>query len=111
MAINFNQLRLAWNLWAQPLFLIAASVIAQSVSKEVPRVLRALAIVIDWAALLMFAAGLCLLTVSTWKLWSASRGRGASCPNCGAPTRYVGSGRYGPYRRCMACGNTERAEV
>lgn len=111
MTVNINQMRLAWNLWAQPLVLMAASIIAQSVSAEIPPLLKALADVIDWVALLMFAAGLCLFVVSSWKLWAAARGTGEPCLNCGAPTRLVASGRYGAYRRCMACGRAERAHL
>lgn len=111
MTINFNELRLALNLWAQPLFLLAASLVAQLSSDDMPPMLKPLSVVVQWGALGLFAAGMGLLALSAWKLWSASRGRGAICFHCGAPTRFIASGRWGPYRRCMACGTAERADL
>lgn len=40
----------------------------------------------------------------TCRLFQAERGRGHLCPRCSGPLGHERKGRYGDYRRCLACG-------
>ena len=40
----------------------------------------------------------------TYRLTQAERGRGHLCPRCYGPLGHEQNGRYGDYRRCLACG-------
>ena len=60
-----------------------------------------------WVALAGFGAALVMIAAPTWRLWRWERGEGLICHRCGGPLGHEIDGRYGPYRRCLACdGNT-----
>lgn len=65
-----------------------------------------IAILAPWVTLAGFAAALLLVAVPTWGLWRWKRGKGPMCPRCDGPLGRETSGRFGPYRRCLACGST-----
>ena len=44
--------------------------------------------------------------VNTYKFWQWSKGNcDDTCHHCGGLTSYHSEGSYGPYFKCMACGN------
>lgn len=62
-----------------------------------------------WVALAGFAAALLMVAAPTWRLWRWERGEGPAWHRCGGPLGHENDGRYGPYRRCMACNDNTAA--
>ena len=51
----------------------------------------------------VFGFGLLLTAHATYRMWRWQRGEGLLC-SCGGLLGREIDGRYGPYRRCLACG-------
>lgn len=62
-----------------------------------------------WVALVGFGAALVMFAAPTWRLWRWERGEGPMCHRCGGPLGHEIDGRYGPYRRCLACDGNSSA--
>jgi len=63
----------------------------------------------NWVPSLLFAAALAHLTWSSWRLWRAHNGVGRLC-SCGGILGGEIDGRWGPYRKCLACGRNVSAK-
>jgi hypothetical protein len=57
------------------------------------------------AALLL--AAMVLFAVNFYRLWCWNRGKSDCCFTCGGMVEQK-HGRYGPYKRCLACGNKQK---
>ena len=55
-----------------------------------------------WAPLAALAFAFGHGSWTTFRIWRAERGDGLLC-ECGGLLGYERDGRYGPYRRCLAC--------
>lgn len=55
-----------------------------------------------WASLAALAFGTLHGGWTTYRLWRAERGEGVLC-DCGGLLGAEIDGRYGPYRKCLAC--------
>ena len=55
-----------------------------------------------WAALAALAFGTLHGSWTAYRLWRAERGEGVLC-DCGGLLGAEIDGRYGPYRKCLAC--------
>lgn len=62
-----------------------------------------------WVALAGFGVALAMVAAPTWRLWRWERGEGPMCRRCGGPMGHEIDGRYGPYRRCLACSSNTAA--
>lgn len=62
-----------------------------------------------WVALGGFAAAVLLIAAPTWRLLCWEQGEGPMCHHCGGPLGHEIDGRYGPFRRCLACGGNTSA--
>ena len=111
MQISFNSIRLGFNLFARPVFLLICGLVADAYAQSVTSgpALQVLAIFADWFVIGALLVGMCWFLYSCWRLWGAIRGAGENCYSCGMPTRYIGDGRYGPYYKCMACDMNRKA--
>lgn len=56
-----------------------------------------------WVALAGFIVALLLIAAPIWRLWRWEQGEGPICHRCGGPLGHEINGRYGLYRRCLAC--------
>jgi hypothetical protein len=56
-----------------------------------------------WVALAGAITALLLIAASIWRMWRWEQGEGPTCRRCGGPLGREIDGRYGPYRRCLAC--------
>lgn len=56
-----------------------------------------------WLPIAMLGFGLLLVGHALYRLWRWQRGEGLLC-GCGGLLGREIDGRYGPYRRCLACG-------
>ena len=65
--------------------------------------LPGIAVCAPWVALVGFGAALMMVAAPTWRLWRWERGEGPMCHRCGGPLGHEIDGRYGLYRRCLAC--------
>ena len=62
-----------------------------------------------WVALVGFGVALAMFAAPTWRLRRWERDEGAMCHRCGGPLGHEMDGRYGLYRRCLACDGTSSA--
>lgn len=62
-----------------------------------------------WVTLIGFGAALVMFAAPTWRLCCWERGEGPMCQRCGGPLGHEIDGRYGRYRRCLACDSTSSA--
>ena len=62
-----------------------------------------------WVTLAGFAGALLLLAAPIWRIWRWEQGEDPMCHRCGGPPGHKIDGRYGPYRRCLACDGTTSA--
>lgn len=87
---------------------IAAFVIALMLNElQASPLLSGVAGYAPWVALVGFGAALVMIAAPIWRLWRWEQGEGPMCHRCGGPLGHEIDGRYGPYRRCLACdGNT-----
>lgn len=58
---------------------------------------------IRWLPVSMLSFGFLLVGHALYRLWRWQRGKGLHC-DCGGLLGSEIDGRYGPYRRCLACG-------
>ena len=72
--------------------------------------LGALAPGFAWLELLSLAAAAVLLLQATWRYAQWEKGNTVGCCRCGGLLGRIQKGRYGSFRRCLACGRTERAQ-
>ncbi|WP_225765259.1 hypothetical protein [Stenotrophomonas sp. Marseille-Q4652] len=56
-----------------------------------------------WVPAAVFGVGLLLTAHAMYRLWRWQRGEGLLC-DCGGLLGHEIDGRYGLYRRCLACG-------
>lgn len=64
------------------------------------------------ASIAWIPAGLCLagafaMLVALRRYWRWERGAAPTCSHCDGMLGFERNGRYGPYRRCLACGKNE----
>ena len=57
-----------------------------------------------WAPALAIAASVILGLIATLRLWRWDQGRSQLVCECGGLLGYERDGRYGLYRKCLACG-------
>lgn len=55
-----------------------------------------------WLPMAVFALAIAHGSWTTFRLWRAHHGEGLLC-ECGGLLGHEREGRYGPYRRCLAC--------
>jgi hypothetical protein len=109
--MDFNQIRLAFNLFFKPVMLVLVSLFALNlieVAAMQPMLLPLTRIASYGIVGVLLLSGY-LFVQSVWLLMNLVRGVGESCHNCGMPVRYVSPGRYGPYYKCLACGTNRRS--
>ena len=63
-----------------------------------------------WAELLALAALAFVLITATWRYAQWEKGDAPACGRCGGLLGREQRGRYGPFRRCLACGGAERVQ-
>jgi hypothetical protein len=109
--MDFNQIRLAFNLFFKPLMLFLVSLLAMNLIEvaAMQPMLVPLTKIASYGIIGVLLLASYLLAQSVWLLVRVARGIGESCHGCGMPVRYVSRGRYGPYYRCMACGANRRS--
>jgi len=61
------------------------------------------------AVLLLATAGAVMVAVIRY--WRWERGDSIDCVRCGGLLGIERSGRWGPYRKCLACGRNESAKT
>lgn len=108
--MDFNQIRLCFNLFFKPVVLVVLGFCAMNLvdAAATQPMLVPLAKIATYGIVGIFMLAAYLLAHGAWLLVKAERGIGESCHNCGMPVRYVSPGRYGPYYHCMACGSNRR---
>ena len=93
-----------------PACIVAIGAFAISVklkSLQASPIFGGIASLAPWVALMGLGAAAWLLAVPAVRIWRWERGEGPGCHRCGGPLGREVHGRYGPYRRCLACqGNT-----
>lgn len=62
-----------------------------------------------WLAMVGLGAALAMFAALTWRLWRWKRDEGPMCHRCGGALGKEIEGRYGPYRRCLACDGSSSA--
>ena len=105
--MNLNRLRLCFNLfWAPGLLLLAALLGDHQVGTLSGQpMLATLGVLLGYAISAAYGVALALILWSGYRLVRAELGLGECCDNCGGPVRHIGTGRYGPYYKCLACGS------
>jgi hypothetical protein len=58
---------------------------------------------LSWGSLAVVGWGVLLLLAASYRLWRWQRGDCPAC-DCGGLLGRERDGRYGPYRKCLACG-------
>ena len=108
--MNFNHIRLGWNLFLVPTVLAILAVMtnigAQTMAQTV--YLKPLSDLVDYVAVFLLASAATLALFSYWRLWRSYQGVGENCHSCGMPARLIDPGKYSPHYRCMACGTNRR---
>lgn len=59
-----------------------------------------------WIPHALFALGVLSAVITSLRLWAWDTGRAPTCA-CGGLLGRERQGRYGPYRKCLACGMNE----
>lgn len=106
--------RLEWSFLSRCILgvLVAASglfVAFQLKGLEESRVLAGMAGLAPWAAGAGLVTGVLLIAESGWRLLRWEHGGGPVCRYCGGPLGVEREGRYGPFRRCVACDRNTSA--
>lgn len=88
------------------LVLVVAVVLSVMVSNlsEIPMV-AGLASEARWLPMVAVVVALGFFLSASYRLWRWDRGQGPICNDCGGVLGHEREGRYGTYRRCLACSH------
>lgn len=99
-----------WHWMVARMYAPAAGMLALSFAVTLPAtmlhaspLLAGIADLLHWASLACMAAAGLLWGASTYKLWRWERGQAVLTCDCGGLLGRERDGRYGIYRRCLAC--------
>ncbi len=86
------------------LSLIAALVLTRALAAwHASPILSGMYSSVRWAPIGLLVFAVAHAVWISFRLWKAGRGEGLLC-DCGGLLGIERNGRYGPYRRCLACG-------
>jgi hypothetical protein len=104
--MNSHEIRLLFNMMKAPaLFFVLAGLLAFSAGLLARTAhIAPLAHFLHMGCAISVVAGAILLLYNSVVSLRAEYGKGNVCPACSGPCKFVSNGRYGPYWKCLKCG-------
>ena len=88
---------------------LLCEVIVQSFGGHI--MLTSLAKSLSLVEALLLVSTVLALAVAAYRYWRWGRGDSQNCMRCGGLLGFERSGRWGSYRKCLACGRNESAKI